>query len=188
MLPDVPTELSEFAAPLETTRLRWRLVSTVLGRWLVADAGRGLCFLGFGGERASAGLSAWARRHAPDALFEEDHGALRSAAVQLEAYAAGAGVEFHLELDLRGPAFHLEVWRALLALRPGETTTYGELARKLGRPGASRAIGQAVGANPVPVVVPCHRVLARTGLGGFSGGLELKQRLLAHEGCALAVA
>jgi len=188
MLPDVPTELSEFSSPLETTRLRWRLLSTGLGRFLLADAGRGLCFLGLGGERDMGQLEAFAARHMPGALFEEDHGALRTATQALEAYAAGEKRRLELPLDLRGAPFHRAVWQALLDVPFGKTTTYGELARRLGRPGASRAVGQAAGANPVPIAVPCHRVLARGGLGGFSGGLEAKQRLLAHEGLLLQVA
>lgn len=188
MLPDVPTELSDFSAPLETTRLRWRLLSTGLGRLLLADAGRGLCFLGLGGERDMGHLERFAARHVPGALFDEDHGALRGAAQALEAYAAGERQPAQLELDLRGAPFHVAVWQALLQVPFGRTTTYGDLAKQLDRPGASRAVGQAAGANPVPILVPCHRVLARGGLGGFSGGLEAKQRLLAHEGLLLQVA
>jgi O-6-methylguanine DNA methyltransferase len=87
-------------------------------------------------------------------------------------------------LDWSGStAFQREVWTALLALEAGCTTTYGKLARAIARPGAARAVGTACGSNPVPLLVPCHRVLgANGGLGGFSGGLEWKRRLLAAEG------
>jgi O-6-methylguanine DNA methyltransferase len=87
-------------------------------------------------------------------------------------------------LDLtRGTPFQQAVWQAMTAIPAGETRTYGELARAIGRPRAGRAVGQACGANPVPVLVPCHRVLAVGGrLGGFSGGLDWKRRLLAREG------
>ena len=82
-----------------------------------------------------------------------------------------------------GTAFQKAVWRQIVAIRPGTTTTYGEIARRLRRPGASRAVGQAVGANPLPVLIPCHRVLAAGGkLGGYSSGLPRKRWLLAHEG------
>jgi len=80
----------------------------------------------------------------------------------------------------------LEVWRALARVRAGKTLTYGELAARVQRPGAARAVGSAMRKNPLPLFVPCHRVLAGNGLGGFSGGVEgaldLKQRMLEHEG------
>ena len=91
-------------------------------------------------------------------------------------------------LDLScGSAFQQAVWQELLAIPLGHTLTYGELARKLGNPGSSRAVGAACGANPIPVIVPCHRVLAANGrLGGFSGGPGWKNRLLQIEGVLLA--
>jgi len=86
-------------------------------------------------------------------------------------------------LDLQtGTEFQREVWKALRGIPPGGTASYLEIARKLGRPKAARAVGQACGANPIPVLIPCHRVLASNGgLGGFSGGLDWKRRLLAIE-------
>lgn len=87
-------------------------------------------------------------------------------------------------LDLSGgTAFQRSVWNALRTIEPGRTRSYGEVARRLGRPGAARAVGGACGANPIPVFIPCHRVLAAKGrLGGFSGGLSWKRRLLLREG------
>jgi O-6-methylguanine DNA methyltransferase len=85
-------------------------------------------------------------------------------------------------LDLRGTPFQLRVWQELGKIPPGETVSYQELARRLGNPKAARAVGQACGANPLPLIVPCHRVIAANGtLGGFSSGLEHKRWLLAHE-------
>ncbi len=170
------------------TSVRWRWVSTALGRMLIASRGKGLCFLGLDDERALDGLEAWAARHAPGACFAEAGGELERVAQQLQAYAAGELARFDLELDLCGPAFHRQVWARLLAIPFGHTATYGQVAAALGRAGGARAVGQAAGANPVPVVVPCHRLLARSGLGGFTGGLDLKQRLLAHEGALLSLA
>ncbi len=82
------------------------------------------------------------------------------------------------DIFLVGTAFQHKVWRALLNIPPGTTLSYGELARRLGKPKAARAVGRALGANPVPLLVPCHRVVASSGLGGFSSGLEIKRRLL----------
>jgi len=89
-------------------------------------------------------------------------------------------------LAARGTAFQKAVWRHVARIRPGTTTTYGEIARRLRMPGASRAVGQAVGANPLPILIPCHRVLAAGGkLGGYSSGLRRKCWLLDHEGVLL---
>ena len=101
----------------------------------------------------------------------------------LEKYFAGQPVSFEdLPLDLQGSPFHLQVWRELRKVPPGKTVSYQELARRLGKPKAARAVGQACGANPIPLIVPCHRVIAANGkLGGFSSGLERKRWLLEHE-------
>jgi len=103
---------------------------------------------------------------------------------QVQAYAAGQPVCFTIPLDLRaGTAFQQAVWRMLQTIPYGETRSYAWVARQIGKPKATRAVGAACGANPVPIVVPCHRVVASDGsLGGFSGGLALKRRLLALEG------
>jgi methylated-DNA-[protein]-cysteine S-methyltransferase len=103
----------------------------------------------------------------------------RDAIAQLEAYFAGALRRFDLPLAPEGTAFQREVWSALTAIPYGETVSYGELARRLGRPAASRAVGAANGQNPIPIVIPCHRVIGADGsLTGFGGGLAIKRRLL----------
>ena len=92
-----------------------------------------------------------------------------------------------IPLDLEGTPFQLKVWNLLQAIPVGQTRSYGDLARQLGSPGASRAVGAANGQNPVAVLVPCHRVIAADGtLGGYAGGLPLKQRLLEAEGAPFA--
>ena len=103
----------------------------------------------------------------------------REAIAQLEAYFAGALRRFDLPLAPEGTPFQREVWSALTAIPYGETVSYGELARRLGRPAASRAVGAANGQNPIPIVIPCHRVIGADGsLTGFGGGLAIKRRLL----------
>lgn len=108
---------------------------------------------------------------------------LEEAARQVEEWFAGARKAFALPLAVRGTPFQKAVWKQLQAIPWGEYRTYGEIARNLGKPGAARAVGNACGANPLVLIIPCHRVLARNGrLGGFSAGLELKKKLLQREG------
>lgn len=114
---------------------------------------------------------------------------LRTAARQLEQYFAGKRQRFDLPLAPAGTAFQVSVWTALGEIPYGETITYGELAAHVGRPWAFRAVGQANGANPLPIFYPCHRVVAAGGrLGGYGGGLDVKRHLLALEGSPLALA
>ena len=104
---------------------------------------------------------------------------------KLRRYARGEATALDGALDLaQGTPFQQAVWRALLDIPCGETRTYKQIAERIGRPRASRAVGQAVGANPLPIVVPCHRVVASDGLGGFGGGLAMKKRLLEIEGAS----
>jgi len=110
---------------------------------------------------------------------------LERVAEQLAAYYADPRHRFDLPIEVRGSEFRRRVWQALLAIPVGHTTTYGELARHLGS--SARAVGQALGDNPLPIVVPCHRVLAAHGLGGFNHAgdgysLDVKRWLLRHEG------
>ena len=101
---------------------------------------------------------------------------------KLRRYACGDATALDGALDLaQGTPFQQAVWRALLEIPCGETRTYKQIAEQIGRPRAARAVGQAVGANPLPIVVPCHRVVAGNGLGGFGGGLAMKRRLLEIE-------
>jgi len=113
---------------------------------------------------------------------------LHPVVTQLEEYFSGGRRAFDLELDWdQGTEFQREVWRELLRIPYGETRSYGEVASRMGRPGAMRAVGGANHANPVPIVIPCHRVVQSDGsLGGFGGGIELKRRLLEHEGAVPA--
>jgi methylated-DNA-[protein]-cysteine S-methyltransferase len=106
--------------------------------------------------------------------------------VQLEEYFAGSRREFDLPLDARGTEFQRRVWTRLRRIAYGETTTYGALACELGDPGASRAVGLANGSNPIPIVIPCHRVIGADGsLTGFGGGLPVKRMLLDLEHAAV---
>ena len=113
-------------------------------------------------------------------------GLLDAAAMQVEDYLAGRQLEFDLPLAYRGTLFQANVWKALTRIPFGETRSYGEVAEMIGKPAAMRAVGQANGRNNLPLIVPCHRVIAAGGkIGGFSGGLSLKIALLEHETAVL---
>ncbi|MGE5625020.1 MAG: methylated-DNA--[protein]-cysteine S-methyltransferase [Bacillota bacterium] len=119
----------------------------------------------------------------PDKTWEPSEKPFREVARQLKAYFAGKLTEFDLPLEPQGTDFQLKVWSALRTIPYGDTWSYGELARRIRRPAASRAVGAANGQNPIPVIVPCHRVIGADGsLTGFGGGLPIKQKLLALEG------
>ncbi len=144
---------------------------------LLAASARGLAGAWFvHGQRDTPDPAVW-----PEAA---EHPVLRAAADQLEAYFAGRRRSFELPLDLgHGTAFQQAVWQALLAISCGQATSYGVLARRIGRPRAVRALGAAVGSNPVSIIVPCHRVLGADGsLTGYAGGLARKTALLQLEG------
>lgn len=114
-----------------------------------------------------------------------DAGIADQVSAQLKAYFEGHRRCFEVPLDLRGlPHFSTRALRELVSIPFGTTVTYGEVARRLGKPGAARAVGQVNGRNPVAIIVPCHRVIAAGGIGGYTGGLHLKRWLLAHEGRA----
>jgi len=119
---------------------------------------------------------------APDPLWKQDHRAFAEVIGQLEAYFAGKLEDFDLPLAPEGTPFQQTVWKNLCDIPFGETISYGELARRIGNPNASRAVGLANGTNPIPIIIPCHRVIGSNGkLTGYGGGLPIKEKLLALE-------
>ena len=130
--------------------------------------------------------TAWIKRWAPQARIVHDLQPFQPLIDQLDAYFAGTQPAFTIPLDLRGTPFQLQVWQALLQIPYGQTCTYGQLAHMLGRPQAARAVGAANGANPVSILVPCHRLVSSQGtLISYGGGVAMKQRLLSLEGVRL---
>jgi methylated-DNA-[protein]-cysteine S-methyltransferase len=148
-------------------------VESPVGRLLLAGDPQGLALVRFPGERGAV---------RPLAEWRRDEGIFAAAIAQLEEYFAGERREFSLPLQPVGTPFQKAVWAALRTIPYGATISYGELARRIGQPSAARAVGAANGANPLPIIVPCHRVIgADRSLTGFGGGLETKRFLLALE-------
>ncbi len=120
--------------------------------------------------------------------FEDSPRQMRPYVNELEEYFAGKRREFKFQLDLRGTDFQVACWRALLAIPYGETRSYADIARAVGKPNAFRAVGMANNRNPIAIVVPCHRVIASDGtLCGYGGGLDVKRKLLELEGALTGV-
>ena len=152
---------------------------SALGRIRVAATDQGLAGIWFDGQRHQPDHGSWSE--------QPEHTLLRSVVQRLQRYLAcereGCELARDLPLDLRGgTAFQQAVWRALLAIGYGHSSSYGAIAAQLGRPRAVRAVGGAVGRNPIAIIVPCHRVMGADGsLTGYAGGLDRKQALLAIE-------
>ena len=162
-------------------RVHLASLETPIGALRLASSERGLARVELP-HASGRGFEGWLHQAFPGARCEAGFAPNRAAAQQLLEYLDGKRERFELALDLRGTEFQRRVWEALLAIPYGETRSYADVARGVGRPTAVRAVGAANGANPVAIVVPCHRVIAADGgLGGYGGGLALKARLLAME-------
>ena len=171
------------AAP-KTTELYWSSVACPQGLIIVMATERGVCWTGTPGTPIDEGFE-WLRRKMQfDQVIEGEKIAhLQQAMGELRRYLAGEHVQFSCPLDLHGTPFQIAVWEELYRIPYGETRTYAEIARLIGRPAAVRAVGAANGANPVAIIVPCHRVIGTNGtLTGYGGGLPTKAWLLAMEG------
>ena len=176
--------LTETDAPM-----RYHLFDTAVGTVGIAWSGQGLTRLQLP-ERDAAATERRLRGRSPHAVRDRPPAPIARAVKLVERYLAGEQADFTaITLDLAGVSdFHRRIYDAARRVGWGETATYGALARRVGSPGAARAVGQAMGSNPVPIIIPCHRVLASGGkVGGFSafGGAATKQRLLALEGVQL---
>jgi methylated-DNA-[protein]-cysteine S-methyltransferase len=159
----------------------WGAIDSPLGAVFVAATERGVCAVDLGRDEGE-----FLQRLGPLARLEKDSPAVKRALEQLRAYFSGERFDFDLPVDLSGlTAFQRAVLDAARRIAPGQVRTYHQLAKQMGRPKSSRPVGQALARNPVPVVIPCHRVIASDGsLGGYSGGsgLQAKRWLLRLEG------
>jgi O-6-methylguanine DNA methyltransferase len=157
-----------------------------IGPVWVAATETGVCLIGLGTAQPDAFFSRLSRIFGPQPP-RKDPKRLAAALAQLREYFSRIRREFDLSLDLHGTEFQRAVWAEIARTPYGATTTYGEIARRVQHPRAARAVGGAVGANPLPIIVPCHRVLgARGTLVGYGGGLEMKAALLRLEGVLLS--
>jgi AraC family transcriptional regulator of adaptative response/methylated-DNA-[protein]-cysteine methyltransferase len=160
--------------------INYTIVPSDLGRMLVAGTRRGVCSVLFG--RSTAQLAGELRRRFGDDELRRDDARMDRWASIVAKYLAGESANGRVPLDVRGTAFQRRVWRALRRIKPGKTASYRQVARTIGQPRATRAVAQACGANPVAVIVPCHRVIREDGgLGGFRWGLARKRQLLRRE-------
>lgn len=163
--------------------ITYGLHPTILGNAIIAKTDKGVCWLGFMMDESEAHCLSRIQQHWPDALIHKSDEAIRPESEKLIAIWEGHGSEKDkLKLDLYGTNFQLQVWQALLKIPNGETLTYQDIARDLGRPKSSRAVGNAVGANPISLLIPCHRVIRATGIiDNYGWGSPRKKVLLAFE-------
>ena len=154
-------------------QIDYTYMKSPLGSILLARREAGLTHISFQeGLKAASPEPTWRREDTP----------LLEAIDQLRAYFYGSRQDFDLPLAAEGTSFQRQVWKTLQQIPCGETISYGELAKRIGRPTAARAVGAANGRNPLPIVVPCHRVIGADGsLTGYAGGFAIKESLLAHE-------
>jgi O-6-methylguanine DNA methyltransferase len=152
-----------------------------IGRFRVATTEVGLAYLELP-HSSGRGMQDFLETHVPERRCVDDVGPNKAAIEQVFEYLASERTHFDIPLDLRGTPFQRAVWDVLLKIPYGESRSYAEVACAIGRPTAQRAVGSANNANPVSLIVPCHRVIAADGsLGGYGGGQQLKARLLAME-------
>jgi len=149
-----------------------------VGRLYLGQHSQGLCVLTLG-EGAQEKLFSYVGKTFPVAELKASKPILKNTINQLAEYFSGERTDFELELCLSGTDFQKRVWQGLKEIPYGKTISYGDLATQLNSPGGMRAVGSANGQNPIPIVVPCHRVIAADGsLGGYTGGLNIKRKLL----------
>jgi len=168
----------------KTRILYWSSVPCAMGECVVMATEEGVCWAGTPGTAVDEGLFRTKRWLQIDRVVRDEVVApLRQAVDELQRYFSGERVQFSCPLDLRGTPFQVKVWQELWRIPYGETRSYGQIACAVERPSASRAVGAANGANPIAIIVPCHRVIGSDGsLTGYGGGLPTKAWLLSLEG------
>ncbi|RKP58013.1 methylated-DNA--[protein]-cysteine S-methyltransferase [Cohnella endophytica] len=162
-------------------RLYWTFLTGGTRKLVVAATSEGLSYVG-GWEEAFDTFESWARKSFVEVRLIEDEEAMRPYVRELEQYFAGERTDFSIPTSLQGTAFQREVWAAMCRVPYGRTASYADIAASLQKPQAVRAVGTAIGRNPVLIVAPCHRIIGKNGtLTGYRGGLEMKKQLLGLE-------
>ncbi|WP_029192474.1 methylated-DNA--[protein]-cysteine S-methyltransferase [Paenibacillus harenae] len=165
----------------DDTTIYWSLLEH--GEWSlhIAASTNGLCYIGSQNKPFDE-LRDWAAARFPGSGLVRDDDRLQPYAAELSEYLQGERKSFTLPFDYRGTAFQLAVWHALCGIPYGQTMSYSDIAERIQKPAAVRAVGAAIGANPILITVPCHRVVGKNGsLTGYRGGLDMKTRLLQLE-------
>ncbi|MER2089809.1 MAG: methylated-DNA--[protein]-cysteine S-methyltransferase [Sporosarcina sp.] len=159
----------------------WTLLKHSQWNMYIAATTEGLCYIGSPNAPFEE-LSAWVKNRLPSHTLIAEASILQPHAVELIDYLSEQRKEFSLPIDLHGTAFQQTVWQALQEIPFGQTVSYSDIAERIEKPKSVRAVGTAIGANPVLIIVPCHRVVAKSGkLGGFRAGLDMKEQLLELE-------
>lgn len=160
------------------TPIYWSLLNYKDWNLYIAATEKGLCYVGSQNKRFEE-LSVWAEKRFPGNALVENGEKLKPYAAELKEYLKGARKDFTVPFDFHGTEFQVAVWNALGEIPFGETKSYSDIATHINKPAAIRAVGAAIGANPVLITVPCHRVIGKNGsLTGYRGGLEMKTQLL----------
>ncbi len=167
---------------MSNSKLVYRYLDSPLGSLIIGTTSKGCCLLEFNDRFSLLDINSRYEKWYQADCVEGSHSTLDSLDSELKDYFNGELRKFSIPLDLRGTSFETSVWNELLTISYGETRSYHDIAKALGKPSASRAVGRANGNNPVAIVVPCHRVIASSGkLHGYGGGLWRKEKLLALE-------
>ncbi|CAM4223203.1 methylated-DNA--[protein]-cysteine S-methyltransferase [Lederbergia lenta] len=162
--------------------IEWSILEYDLGQLYIAKTEKGLCYIGSPGQLYEE-FEAWIQKHFPKAILIEKQETLKPYLSELREYFEGDRQSFSLPVDIKGTPFQEEIWEALKQIPYGKTYSYSDIAEMIKRPKAVRAVGSAIGANPVLITVPCHRVIGKNGaITGYRGGTEMKRYLLQLEG------
>lgn len=161
--------------------IQWTYINLPEWKIHIAASAEGLCYAGAHGESYEE-LAEWVRKAYPEASLQRNDAAMEPYVRELTEYFEGRRKTFTVPLDMKGTPFQMAVWKAISDIPYGETITYSDVAEKIGKPKAVRAVGGALGANPVVIITPCHRIIGKQGsLVGYTGGLRMKERLLELE-------
>lgn len=168
---------------MKTTEYSYKIIKSPVGRLKLVASDKGLAAIVWADKKGALKPN---KTKVPEAHEDPGHPILRETEKQLAGYFAKKRTKFDLSLDLRGTEFQKKVWKALLDIPFGRTMSYADIARKIGKPKAVRAVGSANNKNPVCIIAACHRVVSSSGtLAGYAGGLDTKAALLAHESVGL---